>query len=221
MIQESNPASGKPAHAILFDMDGTLVDSTAAVESLWTDFAAEHGLDIAELLTYSHGRQTLDTLRQFLQHRPKELATLAAGLETQEIANTDGIVEIPGAATFLASLGDIPHAVVTSAGRALAISRLQAAGLPIPEVLIAAEDVLAGKPSPEGYLLAASALGVDIGNCVVFEDAPAGLQAAVNSGARTIVVGTHESTLTKSLARIRDYTQLRLDNGLLKGLANS
>ncbi|PQZ90344.1 phosphatase [Arthrobacter sp. MYb227] len=198
-------------------MDGTLVDSTAAVESLWTEFAVEYGLDIAELLDFSHGRQTLDTLRRFLPHGPKELAALAAGLEAQEITNTEGIVEVPGAATFLESLGQTPYAVVTSAGRALAISRLRAAGLPVPEVLIAAEDVLAGKPSPEGYLLAASALGVDISDCAVFEDAPAGLQAAVISGAQTIVVGTYESTLTRSLARIGDYTQLSFEHGLLHG----
>lgn len=217
MIQDSTQANSLPAKAILFDMDGTLVDSTAAVESLWADFAVEFGLDLAELLDFSHGRQTIDTLRRFLPHGPKELATLAAGLETQEIANIEGIVEVPGAATFLESLGQTPYAVVTSAGRALAMSRLSAAGLPVPEVLIAAEDVLAGKPSPEGYLLAASALGVDISDCIALEDAPARLQAAVNSGAQTIVVGTYESMLTKSLARIRDYTQLSFANGLLHG----
>lgn len=218
MTPEKVPAIGMPVNAMLFDMDGTLVDSTAAVESFWADFAVEYGLDLAELLDFSHGRQTLDTLRRFLPHGPTELATLAARFEAQETANTKGIVEVPGATTFLESLGQIPYAVVTSAGRALAISRLRAAGLPVPEVLIAAEDVLAGKPSPEGYLLAASALGVDISECIAFEDAPAGLQAAVNSGAQTIVVGTYESPLTKPLARINDYTQLSFSNGLLQGL---
>lgn len=221
MNEQRTDSTALRASAVLFDMDGTLVDSTAAVESLWADFAVEYSLDIAELLDFSHGRQTLDTLRRFLPHGPKELAALAAGLEAQEVANTEGIVEVPGAATFLESLGQTPYAVVTSAGRALAVSRLRAAGLPVPEVLIAAEDVLAGKPSPEGYLLAASALGVDISDCIVFEDAPAGLQAAVNSGAQTIVVGSYESTLTKSLARIRDYTQLSFGNGLLHGYKRS
>lgn len=215
MTEQRNDSFPLQASAMLFDMDGTLVDSTAVVESFWRDFAAEHDLGIAELLDFSHGRQTIDTLRNFLPHGPKDLALLAASLETQELTRTQGITQIPGAGSFIESLGQIPFAVVTSAGRALAISRLQAAELPVPEVLISAEDVLAGKPSPEGYLLAASALGVDISDCLAFEDAPAGLQAAVNSGAQTIVVGSHESPLTRRLTRISDYTQIRLINGTL------
>ena len=218
MIPETTPFPALKARALLFDMDGTLVDSTSVVEELWTDFAGQYGIDIGELLDYSHGRQTLDTLRRFLPGSPAELARLAAELEAQEVARTEGIIEVPGAAAFLDQLGKTPHAVVTSAGRALAETRLRAAGLPIPEVLVAAEDVIAGKPSPEGYLQAAAELGVDISACVVFEDAPAGLQSAVTSGATTVVVGTHESPLTRHLSRIRDYTGLRYLDGFVTGI---
>ena len=216
MVPEAPPFPALKARALLFDMDGTLVDSTAAVEDVWKDFAGQHGIDIAELLAYSHGRQTLDTLRRFLPGSTGELAGIAAGLEAREVTRVEGIREVPGAGAFLARLGHTPYAVVTSAGRRLAETRLRAAGLPVPGVLVAAEDVIAGKPSPEGYLQAAAELGVDISGCVAFEDAPAGLQAAVNSGATTVVVGSHESPLTKRLSRITDYTGLRFEDGIIR-----
>ncbi|MFF5792625.1 HAD-IA family hydrolase [Paeniglutamicibacter sp. NPDC012692] len=215
MIPETPQFPALKARALLFDMDGTLVDSTAVVEELWTDFARQHGIDIDELLDYSHGRQTLDTLRRFLPGSNGDLARLAAGLEAQETTRVEGIIEVPGAGAFLGQLGTTPYAVVTSAGRTLAEIRLRAAGLPLPEVLVAAEDVIAGKPSPEGYLQAAAALGVDISDCVAFEDAPAGLQSAVTSGATTVVVGTHESPLTKRLSRIKNYRGLLYVDGFI------
>ena len=200
------------AAGFLFDMDGTLVDSTAVVEHVWTGFCRRHGLDPVELLAFAHGRQAVDTIARFLpQLTVDERAALAADLVAEELTRTDGIVEIPGAAAFLAQLAEdgARIAVVTSAPRDLAATRMRAAGVPVPHVLVAAEDVERGKPDPQGYLLAAERLGVPIAECVVFEDAEAGLTAAVASGARVVVVGGHESAVTAGLPRLHDYTGLK------------
>jgi sugar-phosphatase len=188
-------------------MDGTLVDSTAVVEQVWAEFAERYGADLDEVLAYSHGRLTSDSVRHFLPegHDPVEVT---AHLDAQELVRVDGIVEVPGAGAFLQGLRGTPVAVVTSASRELARRRMRAAGVPVPEVLVAAEDVEVGKPSPEGYLKAAALLGADPADCVVFEDAEAGLRAALASGCRVVVVGDHESTTTQGLPRIPDFRVL-------------
>ncbi|MFB9746748.1 HAD-IA family hydrolase [Leifsonia shinshuensis] len=197
------------ASGFLFDMDGTLVDSHAVVEAVWSEFGRRHDLDPAEILAYAHGRQAADTVAHLLPDLPAERrAELVAGLVAEEVTRTDGIVEVPGAAALLAALADaaVPVAIVTSAPRELAVARLRAAGVPVPGVLVAAEDVSRGKPDPQGYLLAAERLGVPIRSCVVFEDAEAGLAAAVASGARVVVEGGVSSATTEGLERLRDYT---------------
>lgn len=197
------------AGGYLFDMDGTLVDSHAVVEAVWTEFCRRNGLDPQVVLAYAHGRQAGDTVAHFLPEVPEaEHAALVAGLVAEEVSRTDGIVEVPGARRLLAALAarGEPVAIVTSAPRELAVARLNAAGVGIPEVLVAAEDVERGKPDPSCYLLAADRLGVPIEWCVVFEDAEAGLAAAVASGGRTVVVGGHASATTDGLDRITDYT---------------
>jgi len=197
------------AAGFLFDMDGTLVDSTAVVESVWTEFCLDHGLDPTVLLAYAHGRQAADTIVHFLPElTDAERLELARSLVAQELTRTAGIVEIPGAGRMLTRLlaDGAPVAVVTSAPRELAVVRMRAAGIPVPDVLVAAEDVASGKPDPQGYRLAASRIGVPIADCVVFEDAEAGLLAAVASGARVVVVGAHESATTADLLRLADYT---------------
>ncbi|MGO4298614.1 HAD-IA family hydrolase [Leifsonia sp. RAF41] len=196
------------AAGFLFDMDGTLVDSTAVVESVWTEFCLRNDLDPVALLAYAHGRQAVDTVAHFLPALGEtERAALVAELVAQELTRTDGIVEIPGARMLVQRLltDRAPVAVVTSAPRDLAVVRMRAAGVPVPDVLIAAEDVQRGKPDPQGYRLAAEHLGVPIADSVVFEDAEAGLVAAVASGARVVVVGAHESATTADLPRLRDY----------------
>ncbi|HET7477840.1 MAG TPA: HAD-IA family hydrolase [Dermatophilaceae bacterium] len=195
------------AAAALFDMDGTLVDSTAVVDGLWAAFADRHGIDLPVLLRHAHGRRTPDTIRHFLPDSVGRSETIAA-FEAEELEVMDGIVPVPGAAGMLALLRDAPVAVVTSAPRELAARRLRAAGLPVPDVMVAAEDVTEGKPSPQGYLAAAARLGLPPVECVAFEDAEAGLQAAIRSGAHTVVVGSHASALTAGLPRIRDFTEL-------------
>ncbi|AGW42474.1 phosphatase [Leifsonia xyli subsp. cynodontis DSM 46306] len=196
------------AAGFLFDMDGTLVDSTPVVEAVWTEFSRANGLDPAEILGYAHGRQAIDTLARFLPQRsPAELGELLSALVAEEVARTEGIVEVPGAGALLAALIDAgaPVAVVTSAPRELAVARMAAAGVPVPPVLVAAEDVVRGKPDPQAYLLAAEKLGVPAASCLAFEDAPAGLAAAVASGARVVVVGVYESAASRGLGRLLDY----------------
>lgn len=197
------------AAGFLFDMDGTLVDSTHVVEAVWTEFCEANGLDPAAILDYAHGRQAIDTLTHFLPERPRdELVELVRELVVQEVQRTDGIVEVPGAAALIAALMDAgaPVAVVTSAPRELAVTRMTAAGVPVPPVLVAAEDVERGKPDPQPFLLASEQLGVPAVSCLAFEDAAAGLIAATASGARVIVVGGHESVATRGLGRLTNYT---------------
>ena len=192
------------ARALLFDMDGTLVDSTAVVERVWVGFAQRYGLDAAEVISHAHGRLTVDTVEHFLPDQ-REAARAVAALDTQELDQLEGIVEIPGAADLLRALAAAPLAVITSAARELAHRRMAAAGVPVPEVLVSAEDVSTGKPSPEGYLGAARALGVAPADCLVFEDAEAGIRAGLAAGARVVVVGGHRSAATQGLPRIPDF----------------
>ena len=198
------------AAAALFDMDGTLVDSTALVESLWQRFCLEHDVDVDALLAYSHGRRTPDIVTRFLPDLvPADQAAISAELEARELAVTDGIVEIPGAATLLATLA-VPWAVVTSAPRELAVRRMAAAGLPLPGVLVPADELVHGKPHPEGYLRAAALLGVDARACAAFEDAEPGVRSALDAGARVVVVGDLDTEATRQLDRVPDLRDVRI-----------
>ncbi|WFR67380.1 HAD-IA family hydrolase [Curtobacterium flaccumfaciens] len=186
-------------------MDGTLVDSTAVVEAAWTGFGSRHGIDPQTILAFSHGRQTIDTVRHFLPELPlDEQLRIVDAMIAAEVDNVDGIVEVPGAATFVSSLVDagVPVALVTSAPRDLAVNRMRAAGVHVPEALVTSEDVEHGKPHPDGYLRGAALLGVDAADCVAFEDAPAGLEAAIASGATTVVVGALDAEVTAGLYRV-------------------
>jgi mannitol-1-/sugar-/sorbitol-6-phosphatase len=201
------------AAGFLFDMDGTLVDSTAIVERTWGGFADEHGIDVAEILAVSHGRQAIDTVGRFLPDRdPAEHVAIADALVASETASVDGVVEIPGAAALIGALLDAgaPVALVTSAPRELAIGRMRAAGVPLPAVLVTSEDVPRGKPAPDAYLLGAERLGVPAADCLAFEDADAGLEAAIAAGCRTVVVGPLESATAAGLERLVDHRGLRL-----------
>jgi len=166
--------------AILFDMDGTLVDSTSVVQRQWRLFAEKHGLDYAHIMRISHGRRNAETIREIAPH----LATpeIFSGFDEAELHDRQGVVSVPGSTQFLNQLSIHEWAVVTSASRALARNRLSAVDLPLPNVLIGAEDVTAGKPDPEGYLAAARRLGIKRSECVVFEDTVPGLSAARSAG---------------------------------------
>ena len=174
--------------AVLFDMDGTLVDSSHCVENTWRLWAAKHQLDLTALLAISHGRQNHETIRMVAPHlaTPEELAFLVHAEEECR----EGIAAVPGARALLDSLDGAKWAVVTSAWRTLAELRLQYAGLPAPEVLVTADDVSRSKPHPDGYLAAASRLGVAPSAYVVIEDAPAGVESARAAGMPVIGITT-------------------------------
>ena len=174
--------------AFLFDMDGTMVDSSRVVERVWTAWAQRHGIDPQPLLAVCHGVQGKDLIRRF-GGSGLDLAAELKGIEAAEIADLDGVVAIAGIADFVKRLAPGSWAIVTSAPRALAVKRLEAVGVPLPQVMVAAEDVTCGKPDPEGFLKGADLLGVPIEACLVFEDSPAGVAAARASGARVAIVG--------------------------------
>ncbi len=204
------PTLDLTAAAALFDMDGTLVDSTAVVETIWRDFCREQHVDPAELVPWSHGRRTTDTVRHFLPAvSDEDAARITADLESREQSTMTGIVEVPGARDLLEHLG-LPWAVVTSAPRDLAVRRLAAAGLPVPEVLVAADEIARGKPHPQGYLRAAELLGQKSADCVAFEDAEPGVRAALDAGARVVVVGGLSSAYAEGLDRVPDLRSVTL-----------
>lgn len=197
--------------AFLFDMDGTILTSIAAAERVWRAWACRHGIDPAVLLPTIHGVRAEDTIaRQGL--RGLDIQAEVRAVMAAELEDMAGVDAIPGAETFLSALPPGQWAVVTSAPRELARCRIEAAGLPMPQVLVAAEDVASGKPSPEGYLLAANRLGVVAGDCLVFEDAEAGICAAEAAGASVCVVtAAHDhGPAHPHHARIRDYAALAL-----------
>jgi mannitol-1-/sugar-/sorbitol-6-phosphatase len=203
--------SNKTFHAFLFDMDGTILTSIPAAERVWSAWARKHGIDPVALLQTMHGMRAEDTIaRQGLVGIDIHLE--AQAVTAAELADMEGVDAIAGAKTFMGSLPPDQWAVVTSAPRELARRRIQAAGLPVPRVLVAAEDVVSGKPSPEGYLLAASHLGVEVSDCLVFEDAEAGIQAAEAAGASVCVITSAHAQNMEHPAHTstRDYSSLRV-----------
>lgn len=183
----------KSFSAMLFDMDGTILNSIAAAENVWAKWASSYGIDVETILPTIHGRRAIDTIAG-LNLPGVDAAYEAAYITQAEIAEVEGIEKIPGAAAFLKQIPPSKWAVVTSAPRELALTRLKAAGLPIPLVLITAEDVDLGKPQPDGYLLAAKRLGVSCTDCLIFEDAQIGMAAALASGGTLVVVTATHTT---------------------------
>jgi len=174
--------------AVLFDLDGVLIDSTPAVTRVWSRWAEQHGFDPQEVVRRAHGRPSISTLREYLPHANHELENAKA--ERAELDDLEGVVTFPGARELLNTLPTERWTIVTSCTRGLALVRLRAASLPAPEQLVTCTDVQNGKPHPEPYLKAAASLGFSGTDCIVVEDAPAGIRAGKAAGARVIAVRT-------------------------------
>lgn len=198
------------AAAFLFDLDGVLVDSRAVVERTWRRWAQRHQLDPEGLLRIAHGRRARDTLQAVVPHLATDREV--EWLDTTEFADVDGLHAVPGAGEFVANLPASSWGIVTSCGRALAEVRLRSVGLPIPGILVTADDVSRGKPAPDGYHLGAQRLGHDPAACVVFEDAPPGIAAAQAAGARVIALTTTHGAadLPQVDAMIPDFTGIQV-----------
>lgn len=178
--------------ALVFDLDGVLVDSTVVIERLWRRWARRHGFDPEHVLRTAHGRRTVDTIAAVAPALDAEAETRQ--LVREGVVDTDGLCLYDGAGTLLEQLSAGTWAIATSGTRRTARTRLEFAELPIPDVLITADDVERGKPDPEAYLLAAEQLRVEPARCTVVEDSPAGVEAARRAGMRTVAVTTtHEA----------------------------
>jgi len=196
--------------ACLFDLDGVLVDSRAVVERVCRLWAGRLGIDTAALLRVAHGRRTRDTVRIVAPHLDPERE--AAWIDNEELRDTEGLVEVPGARQFVASLPPDRWTVVTSCGRDLARLRLSSVGIPVPPVMVTSEDVSNGKPAPDGYRLGAERLGFDPSACIVFEDAPPGIAAARAAGARVVGLRTThpDGDFRDATAVIPDFAAARV-----------
>jgi len=195
--------------AFLFDMDGTILTSIEAAERVWGRWAEGQGLDVAAFLPTIHGKRTEETIRG-LDLPGVDPVAEAARITVAEIEDVVGVEAIRGVADFLASLPLERWAIVTSAPRALALARIAAAGLPLPKVLVAAEDVERGKPAPDPFLLGAKWLGFAPEDCLVFEDTLAGLASAAAAGMESVVVTvTHGHPLETDVVGVVDYAALR------------
>lgn len=170
--------------ALLFDLDGVLVDSTPAVARVWHGWAVEHGFDPEKVVHLAHGRPSRITIRDLLPNADVELED--SEVERREIEDLDGVVLLPGAGELLKSLPADRWTIATSCTRKLAEVRLRAAGLPVPKAMVTSSEVKIGKPDPEPYLKAAAKLGFAASECIVVEDAAAGVRAGKAAGARVI-----------------------------------
>ncbi|WP_027659807.1 HAD-IA family hydrolase [Salinispora fenicalii] len=174
--------------SVLFDIDGTLVDSTEAVTTSWRTVASRYRVDAEAILRVCHGRRDEDVVPEFFP--PEAVASVLREMADLELSYADLVRPIPGATAALATITDGRWAVVTSGSRRLMTARMRGAGLRIPPTFVAAEDVRHGKPDPEGYLLAARQLGVAASSCIVVEDSPAGVAAGKAAGAVVVAIAT-------------------------------
>jgi sugar-phosphatase len=176
------------ADAMLFDLDGVLIDSTPAVARVWTQWAIKHGFEPEKTVREAHGRPSIESIRELLPKADHEAENRE--VEYQEIEDTEGVVPLPGALELLRSLPLNRWAIVTSCTRPLAEVRIRTARLPVPSTIITSSDITNGKPHPEPYITGARALGFTPGACLVVEDVPAGIRSGKAAGARVIALRT-------------------------------
>ena len=198
--------------AILFDMDGVLVDSTAAVAGTWGRWAVLHSLDPQLVIDGAHGRRSIETVRAFAPHLDAQAE--ADRIESAEAMELNTVTVIPGALRLLRELPAEQWGVVTSATRPMAVVRLRDAGFPTPRVLITSDDVIHGKPYPEPYLKGTAGLGLAPEQCIVFEDSPAGISAATAAGMKVIgLLTTYPAEkLHQAQAKIQDFTKIKVES---------
>jgi sugar-phosphatase len=177
---------------VLFDLDGVLIDSNPAVDRVWSGWAIEHGLDPDAVIRAAHGRPSITTIREYIADEFAEAENKE--VERREMADIEGIVPLAGAMDLLLAIPKQRWAIVTSGTYPLATIRIKASGLPTPKNLITSSDILHGKPDPEPYLKGAAKLGFAAKDCVVLEDAGAGVRAGKAAGAR--VIGIRSPTAT-------------------------
>lgn len=209
------------AEALLLDMDGTLVHSTTEVETVWRLWCQGHRLDPEPVLAMCHGVRSREVIRALAPQL--DLAREVALLDELEILHAGVAEPIAGARTLLEALSPARWALVTSASQRVARHRLASAGLPLPRLLIGAEDVVRSKPDPEPYLLAARQLGLAPADCLVFEDAPAGIRSALQAGCQVVQIGGDKRLDDGVRARLEDWRQIRLtedEAGLQLCMAN-
>jgi mannitol-1-/sugar-/sorbitol-6-phosphatase len=196
--------------AVLFDLDGVLVDSTRSVARQWRIWAKENNLDATEILEIAHGRRSVEVIRRVAPHLVAERESKK--IEAREAADTEGVSVMPGARELLTSIPEGSWCVVTSGARNLASARLQLGKLPRPKVLVSADDVVNGKPHPEPYLKAAQLLGLKAFECLVIEDAPAGIEAAHSGGMKVIALTStyRKADLETADAIVNSLTQIQI-----------
>jgi mannitol-1-/sugar-/sorbitol-6-phosphatase len=200
-----------PIEAVLLDMDGTILNSIKAAEHVWGAWAERHGINVEKFIPTIHGVQTIETVRRAGLH-DIDPAAEAAAITQAEIDMVEGMKEIAGAAAFLAALPPGKWGIVTSASRALALSRIKAAGLPVPPLLISAEDVACGKPAPDCFLLGAEKLGTTADRCLIIEDSVAGIAAAEAAGATVLIITeTHHRQMDVGHPTAVDYRGATLE----------
>jgi len=202
--------------AVLFDLDGVLVDSTPAVARVWRGWAIEHGYDPARIVKLAHGRRAIETVELVAPHL--DSAAELVELERRELDDTDGLVVFEGAARLLTALPSVCWTVVTSGTRRLATKRLRLAGLPVPGKMVSADEVRLGKPDPAPFLRGAELLGLRPRDCVVVEDAPSGVESAHRAGMTAFAIPTTYSRPELSDA---DVLLERLDQLQLASVYNS
>jgi len=186
-------------HAVLFDMDGVLVDSTHAVARVWRQWASERGFDAMRVAQMAQGRPSITTIRELLPEADYDAENRI--VEAREMQDLEGVVACAGARELLASLPEDRWALVTSSTRPLAEVRLRAAGLPAPTFVVTGSDVQKGKPDPEPFLKAAAMLGFPASDCLVIEDTPAGIVAGRRAGCRVLALRT---TMPEALLKESD-----------------
>jgi len=174
--------------AILFDLDGVLVDSTRAVDREWREWAARKGVDGDAIMAIAHGVRTVEVIRRVAPHLDAEAE--AAAIENHEAGDQRGVMVMPGSIDLVRSIPEGRWGVVTSGSRLLATNRLRHCGLPVPEDLVTSDDVTHGKPHPEPYLKGAELLGFRPADCLVIEDAPAGIQSARAAGTKVVGIAS-------------------------------